>query len=85
MDDETWLHAKKAVELGFADKIMFAENQSADDLVANMSSRRQVMNYTAGKIKAKLVADKQSETKKATPSDRVNAAQLYKRLLERKI
>lgn len=26
MDDETWFNAKKAVELGFADKILFAED-----------------------------------------------------------
>lgn len=26
MDDETWFNANKAVELGFADKILFAEN-----------------------------------------------------------
>ncbi len=30
MDDETWLNAKKAVELGFADKILYTENQTAD-------------------------------------------------------
>lgn len=29
MDDETWFNAKKAVELGFADKVMF-ENEKAD-------------------------------------------------------
>lgn len=85
MDDETWLHAKKAVELGFADKIMFTENQSADELAANMSSRRQVMNYTAGTIKAKIAAQKKSADdnhvdKKATPDNRVDAAQLHKRL-----
>ena len=28
MDDETWLNAKKAVELGFADKILFAEDKA---------------------------------------------------------
>lgn len=29
MDDETWFNAKKAVELGFADKILFAEDSEA--------------------------------------------------------
>ena len=29
MSDETWLNAKKAVELGFADEILFADNSSA--------------------------------------------------------
>lgn len=75
MDEETWFHAKKAVELGFADKIMFVENQSENDLVANMSSRRQVMNCMTDAIKAKLAAKKFS-----TPDNRVDAAQLHKRL-----
>jgi len=29
MDDETWFNAKKAVEFGFADKILFAEDSEA--------------------------------------------------------
>lgn len=83
MNDETWLHAKKAVELGFADKILFAENQTADDLQANMSSRRQVMNCMANAIKTKFAADKtttDTADKKAAPDNRVDAAQLNKRL-----
>ena len=80
MDDETWFHASKAVELGFADKIMFAENQSAGDSVNNMSSRRQVMNCLTDAIKARLAAEKKSAS-----DNRVNAAQLYKKLPERKI
>jgi len=28
MSDETWMNAHKAVELGFADKIMFAADES---------------------------------------------------------
>jgi len=31
MDDESWMNAHKAVELGFADKIMFAENTAPQD------------------------------------------------------
>ena len=31
MSDETWLNAKKAVELGFADEIMFAEKREEPD------------------------------------------------------
>ncbi len=30
MSDETWLNAKKAVELGFADEILFADNSKSD-------------------------------------------------------
>ena len=32
MDEETWFNAKKAVELGFADKIMFSKDDSDKDL-----------------------------------------------------
>lgn len=31
MDDETWFNAKKAVELGFADKILFDEADDKED------------------------------------------------------
>lgn len=30
MDDETWFNAKKAVELGFADKILFDKEEEDD-------------------------------------------------------
>ena len=31
MDDETWFNAKKAVELGFADKILFDSGDAEDE------------------------------------------------------
>lgn len=31
MDEETWFNAKKAVELGFADKILFAKEEEEDE------------------------------------------------------
>lgn len=31
MDDETWFNAKKAVELGFADKILFAKEEDPEE------------------------------------------------------
>ena len=31
MDDETWFNAKKAVELGFADKILFSSDESDEE------------------------------------------------------
>jgi ATP-dependent Clp protease protease subunit len=31
MDDETWFNAKKAVELGFADKILFAKEEEPEE------------------------------------------------------
>lgn len=50
MDDETFLHAQAAVELGFADKIIGEENQQASQ--AKMSSRRQVMNCMMKALRA---------------------------------
>lgn len=68
MDDETWIHAHKAVELGFADSIIGAENQTTENFSArNISSRRQVMNCIAKNFKAR----REPETQKAAPSNRV--------------
>ena len=39
MDCETWLSAKKAVELGFADSIMFSENDTDTDDSYEFSQR----------------------------------------------
>lgn len=77
MDDETWFHAQKAVELGFADKIIGAENQTAENNSAvNISSRRQVMNCMANVLKAKCEA----ESKNAVTDIRAQFAQLRERL-----
>lgn len=77
MDAETWLSAHKAIELGFADKIMFVENQEEDNLSATMFSRMTVTNSILDKIRRK---------KNSAPDNRVDAAQLHKRweLLERR-
>ena len=49
MDDETWMNARKAVELGFADKIAFSNNgneREAEDAVmfGNKSFNQKVIN-----------------------------------------
>ena len=44
MDAETWFNAKKAVELGFADKILFSEKQSGEEFAAAAYSPRYVTN-----------------------------------------
>ncbi len=60
MDAETWMNANKAVELGFADKIMFAEGEknAADSLIF---SRVAVTNSLISKL------PKQQKPKTATP------------------
>ena len=77
MDDETFIHAQKAVELGFADKII-GEGESAREKESslNISSRRQVMNCLKKAFKARWAA----ENKKASTDNRIDAAQLQKRL-----
>ena len=80
MDAETWFNAKKAVELGFADEIMFSEG-STDKADINVSdsaepfvfSRQAVMNS----MLSKLIPSKEEAkvTEKRTPK-----AQLEKRL-----
>lgn len=71
MDAETYFHAQKAIEYGFADKIIGDESAP----MIEISSRRQIMNCMKGAIRAKLAAEK-----KAAPDNRVDAAQLHKRL-----
>ena len=83
MDAESWFNAKKAVEVGFADKILFADGQKSvtendgngvvvgDEMSAPvMFSRQAVMNSMLSKI----IPPKKSQEKR-TPVD-----QLEKRL-----
>jgi len=65
MDAETWLNANKAIELGFADGILFRDTEAPPDaIIANsfMFSRRAVTNSLLNKIKPKV-----SEQKPGTP------------------
>lgn len=59
MDAETWLNANKAVELGFADGILFKDDSPQQDLLLEnsfMFSRRAVTNSLLNKLlKAKPV------------------------------
>lgn len=68
MSAETWLDAKKAIELGFADKILYSENEVADSGEGLIYSRAAVTNSLFEKIK------RRSFNKK------LDADNLYKRL-----
>lgn len=53
MDAESWFNAKKAVELGFADKILFdsdEEDEQNEPLEAMMFSRAAVTNSLLSKL-----------------------------------
>ena len=72
MDAETWMNAKKALELGFCDEIMYqpeaAQPESPEDSFT--FSRRAVTNCLMDKVKAKL----------PKPEPKVKVSDLEKRL-----
>ena len=73
MDAETWLNAKKAVELGFADDILYTGDSDKKDVPeAVLFGRLTVVNSFLGKFN---LIDKPAE-----PDNRVDAAPLKERL-----
>jgi ATP-dependent Clp protease protease subunit len=53
MDQESWFNAKKAVELGFADKIMFMQEEEAIDIEGAIFSNMAVVNSLISKLPQK--------------------------------
>ena len=54
MDSETWMNARNAVELGFADETMYTENQNSNTALDSfMFSRMAVTNKLMDKLKSK--------------------------------
>ena len=54
MDSECWMNARKAVELGFADEIMYTENRNSNTALDSfMFSRIAVTNKLIDKLKSK--------------------------------
>ena len=72
MDAETWMNAKKALELGFCDEIMYQPEAAQPDSPEDsfVFSRRAVTNCLMDKVKAKL----------PKPEPKVRASDLEKRL-----
>lgn len=55
MTAETWMNAKKAVELGFADNILFTEDSAADAVMfSQMAVNKCLINKIASRQKPKL-------------------------------
>ena len=61
MDAESWMNANKAIELGFADKIMFMESETLDLKDSLIFSRMAVTNSLISKL------PKQPKQKTGTP------------------
>ena len=79
MDAESWMNAKKAVELGFVDKILFANEdveKQSEGVEAMLFSQRAVTNSLIDKIKAQSL----KFVKAAKPETRVSADTLRSRL-----
>ena len=79
MDAESWMNAKKAVELGFADKILFAnedEEKQSEGVEGMLFSQRAVTSSLIDKIKAQSL----KFVKAVKPETRVSADALRSRL-----
>ena len=92
MDSETWMNAKKALELGFCDEILFTgENELPDDVSAFSFGRKTAAACLMNRVIAALPRpepEPATETEpapnpepKPQPDNRVKAADLEKRLL----
>ena len=55
MDNETWLNAKKAVELGFADEILFDKKEETESTEAMLYSPITVTNSFVEKLKPQTI------------------------------
>ncbi|HGT0998666.1 TPA: head maturation protease, ClpP-related [Enterococcus faecium] len=64
MDAESWMNANKAIELGFADKIMFMESETPDLTDSLIFSRMAVTNSLISKLPKR---PKQPKQKSGTP------------------
>ncbi|OXS26597.1 MAG: peptidase [Acetobacterium sp. MES1] len=58
MDGETWLNANKALELGFADEMLFDERETCDGAQNYSFSRQAVTNSLLDKLIPKLITPK---------------------------
>ena len=70
MNAESWMNAQKAVELGFADSILYDGDDEGDEPEGMIFSRAAVTNSLLSKLKAQM----------PEPDNRVEASVLKKRL-----
>ena len=91
MNAESWMNAKKAVELGFADSILYSKNdndeeQVSDSLAPLIFSRAAVTNSLADRLRARIQAIEPvipvepNVQENMEPDSRVDASTLKARL-----
>ncbi len=90
MDSETWMNAKKALELGFCDEILFiGENELPDDVSGFSFGRKTAAACLMNRVIATLpkpepeplMEPEPAPEPEPQPDNRVKAADLEKRLL----
>jgi len=81
MEDETWMNARRAVELGFADKIAYAdgEKDTAPD-AADFSAKAYIASVTNKLIKAFQSVPETTHEPVPEPENSVDARPFYERL-----
>ena len=79
MDEETWMNAKKAVELGFADRLL-EDEKLAEDLTAYSFSASAVERVLINKISKKAEPSEKKPETEGRSVDELKAS-LYKKLL----
>ena len=79
MDAETWFNAKKAVELGFVDKILFAEGEEDKAQDSLIFSQAAVTNSLLDRLKTKIPAGPERDEAKPI-SNKVSAKPFIDRL-----
>ena len=73
MDDESWMNAYKAVNLGFADGILFADDkQKSENTEEFMFSRESAISAVMNRVNKQIKSIKQES--------KIPAESLYKRL-----
>ena len=79
MDAETWFNAKKAVELGFVDRILFAEGEEDKAQDSLIFSQAAVTNSLLDRLKTKIPAGPERDEAKPI-SNKVSAKPFIDRL-----
>ena len=81
MEDETWMNARRAVELGFADKIAYTDDDKDIAPTANDYSTRSYIANITNKLAAAYHVDPEPEPDpEPAPIATVDAKQYYDRL-----
>ena len=75
MDEETWMNARKAVELGFADDILYTDSETEHEVTNSyIFSRAKVINSLVNKL------SKKEPEKEIKEESKTSIESLYKRL-----